>query len=70
MANKEWQDIKTAPKDGSEFLTCNLNQGKVLELVSWNRLYGYWQSKGKAISMQATHWLMIPEFKKDDTKRG
>ena len=62
MSERVWQDIKTAPKDGTEFLTKNLNQGGVLELVSWNTIHGYWQSKGKAISMQATHWLVVPKF--------
>ena len=57
-----WIDIKTAPKDGTEFLTCNNKQGKVLELVSWNKIHRYWQSKGEVVYLQATHWLKIPKL--------
>ncbi len=55
-----WQPIETAPKDGQEFVTANSMQGFVKELVSWNRIHGYWQSKGKSIHMQATHWMPLP----------
>ena len=62
MNNIEWQSIKTLPKDGAEYLTVNNKQGNILSLVNWNTIYGYWESKGKAISMQATHWFKIPNF--------
>ena len=55
-----WQPIETAPKDGSEFVTANANQGFVKELVSWNSFHRFWQSKGQAIYMQATHWMPLP----------
>lgn len=56
-----WMPIDSAPKDGSEFLTSNANQGRVKQLVSWNRIHGFWQSKGESIHLQATHWMPIPE---------
>ena len=58
----EWQPIETAPKDGKEFLVCNTRQGNVKQLVSWNKVHGFWQSKGKAdVSFQWTHWMPLPE---------
>ena len=65
-----WQDIETAPKDGSEFVTCNMRQGGVKALVSWNRLHGYWQSKGDSIHMQATYWMPLPPAPPPATPRG
>jgi len=62
----EWQPIETAPKDGTEFLARNNNQGGVKTLISWNKIHGYWQSKGKPIlSMQDTHWIKIPDYEKE-----
>ena len=55
-----WLPVETAPKDGSEFVTCNMRQGGVKALVHWNRLHGYWKSKGDFIHMQATHWAPLP----------
>ena len=46
-----WNPIATAPTDGEEFLTCNMNQGGVKRLVSRNTLHGYWQSKGVPIHL-------------------
>ena len=62
--NGEWETIETAPKTGEEFLVRYNNQGGVKELVSWNKIHGHWQTKGVAIvSLQATHWLKIPDYK-------
>jgi hypothetical protein len=59
-ARKGWQPIETAPKDGCEFVACNMNQGGVMQLVSWNGLHRFWQSKGEPVFMQATHWMPLP----------
>ena len=56
----QWLPIESAPKDGSEFLTSNANQGRVKRLVSWDRIHGCWQTKGmRILSMQDTHWMPI-----------
>jgi hypothetical protein len=65
-APKGWQPIDTAPKDGSEFVACNTDQGGVKELVSWNTIHGFWQSKGESIHMQHTHWLPLPACMKGE----
>ena len=58
-----WHPIATAPKDGSEFLTCNGRQGKIRRLVFWNKVHSRWQSKGEVIlSLQDTYWMPIPEL--------
>lgn len=61
VSEDRWLPIETAPKDGSEFVTCNTNQGGVKELVSWNIFHGFWQSKGASIHMQATYWMPLPK---------
>ena len=55
-----WQPIETAPKDGQEIIVRYAQQGNVKQLISWNTIHGFWQSKGEAqLHMQATHWLPI-----------
>jgi hypothetical protein len=54
-----WQPIRTAPKDGSEFVAANANQGFVKTLVKWNTIHGFWESKGSSINMQDTHWMPL-----------
>ena len=57
-----WLPIESAPMDGTEFVAAYGRQGFVKELISYNRIHGYWQSKGKAIpKFQATHWTPLPE---------
>ena len=55
-----WETIDSAPKDGSEFITCNMRQGGVKQLVCWEPIHHTWASKGKTIHMQATHWMPLP----------
>ena len=57
----DWWPIETAPKDGSEFVVCNMNQGGIKNLVSWNTIHGYWQSKGSYYYRQDTHWFPLPD---------
>ena len=71
MNNFTWNLIKTAPKDGEEVLVCYAHQGGVKKLINWNKLYGYWESKGKPeLNMQASHWLRIPAFKHAKEEQG
>lgn len=58
-----WQPFETAPKDGTEFLVKYPLQGNVNQLVNWNTIHGYWQSKGESvpgIESQKCEWLPIP----------
>lgn len=55
-----WQNIETAPKDGKEILVCNIRQGSITQLVRWDKIHGYWVSKGKPdLHFQWTHWTPI-----------
>jgi len=58
-----WQPIETAPKDGNEFLAIWGHQGNVVQVVKWNRLHKFWQSKGEPIAgfaTNATRWHALP----------
>ena len=64
-----WMDIKTAPKNGHEILVCNMNQGGVTGLVSWDKVHNRWKMKGLPIlHMQYTHWIEIPQKPLDNQK--
>ncbi len=57
----KWKSIETAPKDGQEILVCNVRQGGVKQLISYNIIHDYWQSKGKPdLPFDWTHWTLIP----------
>lgn len=60
-----------AIKDGVEILVIYMRQGGVKELVSWNKIHKYWQSKGEiclGLENNATHWMPLPKPPK--TTRG
>ena len=58
----EWEQIKTAPKDGREILVCNMNQGGVMRLIYWYRTENQWREKGNVIvCLQDTHWTLLPK---------
>lgn len=64
--NAAWQPIETAPKDGTEILVSYGRQNHVKKLVRWDRLYGYWASKGNpelGLEQNATDWLSIPDIR-------
>ncbi|KKL76313.1 hypothetical protein LCGC14_2046160 [marine sediment metagenome] len=59
----EWISVKDRelPRDGLEFLGLYGRQMNVKQLISFNRLHGYWQSKGEAITVVGvTHWAELP----------
>lgn len=61
-----WMTIATIPKTGKEVLVCNTRQGSILQLVSWNKVHSYWQTKGKPdLHFQWTHWCSIDSIPKD-----
>ncbi len=63
----EWHGIESIPQDGKEYLVCNVRQGSVLQLVSWDRVHKCWKCKGKVEThFQWTHWTPIlnkPKYK-------
>ncbi len=57
-----WREIEKVPvpKDGQEYLVCNVRQGGIKQLVSWNIVHRYWQIKGLPdVPFQWTHWTPI-----------
>ena len=60
-----WQDISTAPKDGSEFLVCYVRQGGVTKLIYWDKIHKQWLSKGELVLfLHAEYWMPIPSTPK------
>nr|WP_315528237.1 hypothetical protein [uncultured Achromobacter sp.] len=63
--NKDWLDIASAPKDGTEFLARWGRQGGVIQIAKWDRLHGYFVSKGEALigfTTNVTEWAPLPPF--------
>jgi hypothetical protein len=57
-------------KTSNEFLGINMNQGGVKELINWNKVHKYWQSKRNPIfSLQITHWMPLPNLPLPDKPR-
>lgn len=60
----EWQDIKTAPKDGTPILACAAGM-KYPWIVRWSkmtRVPDRWESAGLgAIPFTAAYWQVLPE---------
>jgi len=66
----EWQPIETAPRDGTYIILARLD-GDYVEVCGgdWN-LYPKEGQEGlhgfEAWMSNATHWMPIPDFPKDD----
>jgi hypothetical protein len=58
---KEWQPIESAPKDGTSFLSCNMNQGAFMAVAWWSSAYKYFVRSGGHHLYQFTHWMPLPE---------
>jgi hypothetical protein len=59
-----WNSFESAPKDGREILVCYPLQSHLpKQLVNWNTIHKYWQSKGEprlGIEAQQCLWIDIP----------
>lgn len=59
-----WISVKDVelPRDGKEFVGLHGRQMNVKQLISWNTLHKYWQSKGEVITViGVTHWMAFPD---------
>lgn len=59
-----WQPIETAPEDGSEFLAVWGRQSSIVQIVNWNVIHKFWQTKGRPLmgfTNNATAWMPLPE---------
>jgi predicted lipoprotein with Yx(FWY)xxD motif len=62
-ASGGWQDIETAPKDGTEIIACWGRQGDVMQIVRFDRIHKVWMTKGDPIlgfKSNVTHWMPLP----------
>ena len=58
-----WMPISEAPKDGTEFLAIWGRQNNVMQVVQWNHIHKFWQSKGEPLLgflSNATGWHPLP----------
>lgn len=67
----QWQDIATAPKDGTKILLTNAGEGMIVDLGYYVEpeyrqpheppLTKWWRcGRGHGYGMQPTHWMPIP----------
>jgi hypothetical protein len=59
-----WQDISTAPKDGSELLVFD---GQSIQVAKWfvvddpqSQGSGFWENSWDGAGMSPTHWMPLP----------
>lgn len=65
LADLDWRDISTAPKDGTPMLFCHYDDPEqdVLPIMSgfWSRLSEGWFAELTGHKINPTHWLPLPE---------
>jgi len=54
----EWQPIETAPKDGTEVLTCR--NGNLMAVAFWRDFRRSWVVSDGAYIRNVTHWMPLP----------
>lgn len=57
----EWLLIKTAPRDGTNFLAYNERQPTLFFQAWWSEANGYFRATGGQELFQFTHWMPLPE---------
>ena len=57
-----WKPIKTAPKDGTEILVCNNDQGGMMRIIYYYQTEEQWRWEGFPIAyLHDTHWMPLPK---------
>jgi hypothetical protein len=59
-----WRPIKDIPRTGEEVLVVYSQQGNVKQLVNFNKIHGYWESKGipcLGLEENASYWYRITD---------
>lgn len=61
----QWQPIETVQRDQGEILVAYAKQGFVKQLVRYNHIKKYWESKGEpqfGLENNATHWMSLSKL--------
>lgn len=61
-----WQDISTAPKDGTSVIACRLTSPPHVEAMYWVPYDNgggawHWSFDGDSPNQQPTHWMPLPQ---------
>ncbi len=59
-----WRTMKSAPKDGTKIIGCNLEEEEV-EIIYWLR--DQWVSSGD--NFYPTHWMVEPDLPNEENVR-
>ena len=64
-AEREWQPIATAPKEGSILAAYTYGRRWVIEVVEWDKEYRVWIGFGlsgdeESRELSPTHWMPLP----------
>lgn len=75
----EWQDIETAPKDGSKIIlgypetpcdeeTCYMSHVGEGYYHSWHKSFNFLNTDGRHTILAPTHWQPLPEAPKSSSQ--
>ena len=56
-----WQDISTAPKDGTEILAASTGTGAMIHIVFWHEIGAWHNGEGVFDNGYITHWQPLPQ---------
>ena len=64
QANRKWEDISTAPTDGTRVILFRQEWVEDMAVGYYSRDFEQWKVYGGTPFLQPTHWMELPEAPK------